>query len=174
MSQLDSQREWYEERAEAMQHELAEMKAIVERAERARLEDDTRRAEVARGTKEGEDERANLAERGRARAQKRTEKLTELARRLEKELREERAVSEGLMKNMSKLKQRTDDAEAARVRAVEQVRELEDNLRDVMFALELQSKIAAGGEVAEVAGGSVEVPAPIPTPSKGKKARNKK
>jgi BRCA1-associated protein len=48
MSQLDSQREWYEERAEAMRQELAEMKALVERTERARLEDEARRAEAIR------------------------------------------------------------------------------------------------------------------------------
>jgi BRCA1-associated protein len=60
------------------------------------------------------------------------------------------------------------------------VKELEDQVRDVMFFLEARTKIEAGeGEMAEVAGGDISVPTPGPsaptsatqTPGKKKKKR---
>jgi hypothetical protein len=79
------------------------------------------------------------------------------------------------MKKLGTFKQKAEDADAERARSAQQVKELEEQLRDVMFALEVQSKIAEGGMIAEVAGGSVEMPTtPAPTPAKGKKSKGKK
>jgi BRCA1-associated protein len=174
-SQLDSQREYYEEQAGDLKTQVKELRGMVERLgkdiENERLfakEEETKR-------KKEEAERVAELERDRSKAEKRAEKLHELAKRLEKELREERAVSEGLMKNLGRMKERVEAAEKEKIAYDEKIRDMEDQVRDVMFFLEAKDKIEKGeGTVGEMAGGSIELPAPTPITGSGKKKKVKK
>ena len=116
------------------------------------------------------------AERERAKAEKRAEKASELARSLAKELREERAVSEGLMKNLAAAKEQADASALEATKLKEQVQELQDQVRDVMFFLEAKEKIETGDGVAgEAAGGTLEVSQATnskSTPSRRKKGKH--
>jgi len=119
--------------------------------------------------KEHEEKMAQILKE-KSKADHRTDKVTELARRWEKELREEKAVSEGLMKNLAVMKQKAESFDKERKDFSSRVRELEDQVRDVMFFLEAKTKIEQGdGIESEAAGGSVSVPDP-PKPNKKKKS----
>ncbi|KAL1745851.1 hypothetical protein HDZ31DRAFT_35449 [Schizophyllum fasciatum] len=160
-SQLDSQREYYEEQQAELKNQVNQLSKLVESLsrdfERQRIE--AREAQGAR-VREQEEQVAE-ALRDRARAENRADKMAELARKLDKELKEERAVSANLMKNMGKMKERQDEAEREKKSREAHIRDLEDQLRDVMFFLEAKTKIEQGGGIeAEAAGGSVELPPP--------------
>ena len=119
---------------------------------------------------------ARLAEleRDRERAEKRAEKASELARSLAKELREERAVSEGLMRNLAVAKEQAEAASRETGVFREKVQELQDQVRDVMFFLEAKSKIEnSDGVAGEAAGGTLEISdAPDSRPS-GRRKKGK-
>jgi BRCA1-associated protein len=169
-SQLDSQRAYFEEQAaelravvETAQTELVRVKTAAD--ERAK-EDEASRVEYA--------ERAAESEAARVNAQRRADKMQEIARKLEKDLKAERAVSEGLMTRINKLQEA--EAEGARERAGlhDRLKDVEEQLRDVMFFLEAKTTIEQQGGESELAGGSVVVPVPpAPVPAKGN-ARKKK
>lgn len=163
-SQLDSQRAYYEEQAGELRVQLREAHARADAL--AREYEDRRRADDERRKEEAE----HIAqyERDKARAEKKAERLAELARKLDRELKEERAVSEGLMRNVAAMKAKADQADAEREDLNRRVNDLQDQLRDVMFFLEARTKIEEGGGVeSEAAGGSVQLP-PTPTPKKKK------
>ncbi|KAF9644977.1 zf-UBP-domain-containing protein [Thelephora ganbajun] len=159
-SQLDSQRSFYEDRVNELEATVSELKGLaeeekkrkVEEAERKKLEEETRIAEL---------------ERDKEKAEKKAERLTTLSRRLEKELKEERAFGEGLMQNVQNLKGRVEASEQQKQEFQVRIEELQDQVKDVMFYLEAQSKIANEGS--ELAGGSIEV-----RPNPKKKKRGKK
>jgi BRCA1-associated protein len=171
ISQLDSQREWYEERSALLHSELSELKVIVGRLEAARLEDQKRLASELAALKAEDAARQEVFTRERTRAEQRSKAATDLARRLERELKEERAVSAGLLQNLSLAKTSATNAESERGKAEERVKEMEEQVRDVMFALEVQNKIGEGGVMGEVEGGSVVVPAPQADSGKKRKGR---
>lgn len=173
-SQLDSQREWYEEQADALRAEVEQMRMSVDAMKRAVEDDRTRQAEEIHLVQEEKQERATALEREKARAEKKAEKMSELARKLDKELKEERAVSEGLMKNLGKMKAKAEEAHVERQMVEARVKELEDQVRDVMFFLEAKTKIEEGdGVVAEAVGGSIEIPEASQR-TNGKKKKGKK
>ncbi|CAE6467475.1 unnamed protein product [Rhizoctonia solani] len=169
-SQLDSQRAYFEEQAAELrsaldntQKELARVKAAAE--ERAK-EEEVSRAEAA--------ERAAESEIARANAQKRADKMQELARKLEKDLKAERAVSEGLMNRINKLQEAESAGAQERAELQGRLKDVEEQLRDVMFFLEAKTTIEQQGEQSELAGGSVIVPAaPSPVPQKGGSRKKK-
>ncbi|GJE91160.1 ring finger and zf-UBP domain-containing protein [Phanerochaete sordida] len=174
-SQLDSQRTYYEAQTAEMRAQVSELRTIVERlsadadAGRARARD-----EEARRRQEAE-ERVAEAERARAKAERRAEKAWELARSLEKELKGERAVGEGLLKNLAAARERAEAAEREQAALRARVGELEDQLRDVMFFIEARDKIEGGaGAAGEAAGGSLEVAVPAPAPPQNGAARRRK
>jgi len=179
-SQLDSQRAFYEEQTTALQDEVIGLKSVVtqlrQEAESSRA---AAAAEETRRRRE-EDERISEVLRDKQRFEKKSERFMEVARTLEKELREERAVSGGLLKNLEAVQKRAEEGDAERVALAQKVKELEDQVRDVMFFLEARTKIETGeGEMAEVVGGDASVPTPGPsaptgatqTPGKKKKKR---
>jgi len=136
-------------------------------------------AEESRRRQEDEERLSELL-RDKQRFEKKSERFMGAARTLEKELREERAVSGGLLKNLEAVQKRASEGEAERVALARKVQELEDQVRDVMFFLEARTKIEAGeGQMAEVVGGDISVPTPGPsaptsarqTPGKKKKKR---
>ena len=157
-SQLDSQRAFYEEQTVALQAELAGLKDAV-----AQLRQDAESSRAAAAAEESrrrreEDARYAAMLHDKQRAEKKSERGAERARELERELREERAVSGGLLKNLEAAQKRAEEGETARAALARQVEDLEEQVRDVMFSLEARTKIEAGeGEMADVAGGDIEV-----------------
>lgn len=166
-SQLDSQRSYYEDQMAEMNKQIDEMKRMMnflrqdmEHGRMERKEEDERRRK---------DEESRLAEvlQEKVKADQRSQKLTQLARKLEKDLKDERAVGEGLLQNLTKMREQAESAKKDRDEDQQKIRDLEDQLRDVMFFLEARDKIENGDEsTREAAGGSIEVHAP--------KARSKK
>jgi BRCA1-associated protein len=158
-SQLDSQREFYEEQTTALQVEVASLKSVV-----TQLRQETESSRTAAAAEESrrrreEDERLSEMLRDKQRLEKKSGHSAEAARTLEKELREERAVSSGLLKNLEAARKRAEEGEAERAALAQRVQDLEDEVRDMMFFLEARTKIEAGeGDMAEVAGGDVLVP----------------
>jgi len=176
-SQLDSQRSYYELQTSELKGQLEELKGLMERVTRDfENEKKEMKAETTRIRSEADERTAGL-ERDKAKAEKKAEKSSELSKRLEKELREERAVGEGLMKNLGILKEKVERTDKEKEGLAEKVAELEDQVRDVMFFLDANTKIEHGGGVAaEAAGGSIELPTPAPevTRTTTKKKRVKK
>ncbi|OBZ74261.1 RING finger protein ETP1 [Grifola frondosa] len=139
-SQLDSQRTFYEEQTTELRAQVDNLRSLVEQlsTEVEKSKASARQDETKR--KREEDARTAELEREKIKAEKRAEKAAELARTLAKELREERAVSEGLMKNLGKTKEQVDEAEQVKTELQKKVRDLEDQVRDVMFFLEARTK----------------------------------
>ncbi|KAG5342452.1 hypothetical protein C0989_001516 [Termitomyces sp. Mn162] len=167
-SQLESQRSYYEDEEKRLKNQLAELKGQVDRLGQ-QLKEDAKKRE--------DQEQARLAHvmKEKSRAEARAEKATELARRLDKELKEERAVSEGLMKNMNSMKERVERADKDKGQSLAKIHELEDQLRDVMFFLETRMKIESGeGPEAELAGGTLEVSSSADVSSETKKKKSRK
>ena len=159
-SQLDSQRTFYEEQTAELRSQVDAMRKLIEQmSSELELGRTRAREDAAQRAREDEARIAEL-EREKIKAEKRAEKASELARSLAKELREERAVSEGLMKNLAAAKEQADAASRESAEMKEKVQELQDQVRDVMFFLEAKSKIENGdGVAAEAAGGTLEVQA---------------
>ncbi|KAK2463669.1 hypothetical protein APHAL10511_004420 [Amanita phalloides] len=166
-SQLDSQRLYYEEQMKRLKQQMDEMNKQLdnlmsdmehERAERKERDERRRKEEEFRTAK---------VEQEKIKAEQRAQKMTQLARQFEKDLKDERAVSEGLMENLAKMREQAESAKKDKDEDEEKIRDLQDQLQDVMFFLEARDKIENGDEVSrEAAGGSIEVPMP--------KARKKK
>lgn len=128
-------------------------------------------------------EQIDLVEKDRNHANQRLNKLGELTRRFEKELREERALTAGLKRNVDSMKEKLEQGEAERKAMEDKLKDVEDQLRDLMFAFEVRDRIskaetqAAEGEagpqatLAEAAGGDIVVP---PPPNAASRRRRKK
>ncbi|KAF9786273.1 zf-UBP-domain-containing protein [Thelephora terrestris] len=165
-SQLDSQRSFYEDRVNELAAAVNELKGLVTRFSTEAEEAKKRGAEEAKKRKAEEEARIAELERDKEKAEKKAERLTALSRRLEKELKEERACGEGLMQNLQNLKGKLEGAEQQKRESQARIEELQDQVKDIMFYMEAQSKIA--GEGSELAGGSIEV---RPDPKKKKSGR---
>ncbi|KAG7093768.1 hypothetical protein E1B28_007416 [Marasmius oreades] len=166
-SQLDSQRSYYEEQQTELQRQIGELRVLIER-----LSQDIEQEKLARRDAEEEKKKMqDYRESEIVREKNKAVKMTELAKQLQKELREERAVSEGLMQNLGNVKEKAEAGEKEKEKFKEQIADLEDQLRDMMFFLEAKDKIEKGeGVVGEAAGGSIEIaPAQVKKKSKGKK-----
>ncbi|KAH6915849.1 BRCA1-associated protein [Coprinopsis sp. MPI-PUGE-AT-0042] len=173
-SQLDSQREYYERQAGELKDQLVDLKSLVARLT-LDFESERNRAKEEQARKEVEEEaKVTQALKEKAKAEARAEKATELARKFEKELKEERAVTEGLMKNLGVMKERFEQAEKNNDTLNDRVKEMEDQVRDLMFFLDANNKIEQGG--GEAAGGSLEISVPPEQTSttNGKKKKPKK
>lgn len=182
-SQLDSQRTFYEEQTTELRTQVDELRRMLEGLSND-VEKDRERAreEQARLMKQ-EQERTAEVERARVRAEKRAEKASELARALEKDLKAERAMTEGMHKNLTAAKEREEQWKEEKKSLNEEkealmkkVLDLEDQVKDVMFFLEAKEKIESGeGVISEAAGGSIGIsqPSPSPPPINGN-ARKKK
>jgi BRCA1-associated protein len=161
-SQLDSQRDYYEGMNEELRGRVEELAAVVQKLERE-LTDVRAEVEMKQAEKRKEVERIAESEHDRARVEKRAERLNEVVKRLEKELREERAVSQGLMKNLEVARGRSQVMDREREQLSGQVKELEEQVRDVMLYLEAREKIKEGVEegslIGQAAGGSLQLKA---------------
>ncbi|KAJ3787552.1 BRCA1-associated protein 2-domain-containing protein [Lentinula aff. detonsa] len=174
-SQLDSQRAYYEDQTAELQIQVGELRGLVERLTKQSEKEQIVLSETERERRRLDEERMEELVKAKTKAEIRAEKMAELSRRLEKDLREERAVSEGLMSNLGKMKEKAEAVDKDREEFRLRINELEDQLRDVMFFLEAKTQIEnGGGVVSEAAGGSIEIP-PSPASTQGsKKKKNKR
>jgi BRCA1-associated protein len=174
-SQLDSQRSYYEEKSAELKSQTVELKTMVDSLTKELEHAKTSLRENEQTWRTEREAALSEAEKDRTRAEKRAEKMTDVARRLEKELREERAVSAGLMQNLENLKEKTMASNKERDEFNTRIKDLEDQLRDVMFFLQARDKIEnAEGPVAEAQGGSLQIPSPPPVSKSAKKKSSKK
>ncbi|KAF7294492.1 hypothetical protein MKEN_01441800 [Mycena kentingensis (nom. inval.)] len=171
-SQLDSQRAYYEEQVNELTAQVGQLRSMLERLNGEFEKERIATKEEATERRREEEERSDSLVKDKHRAEARGEKALELARRFEKELSAERAVSENLMKNLNKAKERVEQAEKNTQASSAKIQDLEDQLRDVMFFLEAKTKIEQGGGVeAEAAGGSIEI---VDSPKSNAKKKKKK
>ncbi|KAJ3571914.1 hypothetical protein NP233_g3431 [Leucocoprinus birnbaumii] len=174
-SQLDSQRVYYEEKNEELQTQICELKCIIEQMNRDReLEKQSELEERQRRQAEMDKQIAEL-EKGKAKAEQRADRMTNLAKKMEKDLKEERAVTDGLMQNVKSMKDRLALTEEGKNECLARIEELTDQVRDLMFFLDANTKIEQGeGAEAEAAGGSLEVISPPPSSSSKNKKKKRK
>ncbi|KAM5530149.1 hypothetical protein V8D89_016184 [Ganoderma adspersum] len=160
-SQLDSQRTFYEERTAELHKQVDAMRTLVgQLSTEVELARSKAREDEARRARDNDLRIADLA-RERAKAERHAEKASELARTLARELREERAVGEGLMNNLTKAREQAEMASRETAEFREKVQELQNQVRDVMFFLEAKNTIETGEGVAgEAAGGTLQVSQP--------------
>lgn len=171
-SQLDSQRSFYEEQITHLKTQVDELRSMVQKIGREAEEGRAEAIVQEQLRRREEEERLETIHRERQKVEKRADKAAELARKFEKELKEERAVSEGLLKNLGKMKERAEISERQKQEHDAKISELQDQLRDVMFFLEARTKIEQGdGTEGEAAGGSIELPTPSAPVNKKKKGR---
>lgn len=171
-SQLDSQREFYEEQTTQLKSQVEELRSLMEKLTRDIERERTEARQREQQRRREEDEKLEAAHREKVKAEKKAEKIAELARRFEKELKEEKAVSEGLLRNLEMMKENVERSEKQKEEYDAKISELQDELRDVMFFLEARSKIEQGeGIEAEAAGGSVELPPALAAKKKKGKKR---
>ncbi|KDR80572.1 hypothetical protein GALMADRAFT_240888 [Galerina marginata CBS 339.88] len=175
-SQLDSQRAFYEEQTLELRTQLDDLKSLVEKLGDEFAREKARNVEEETHIRREADARVAQAAKEKAKAEGRAERMTATSRGLEKELKEERAVSQGLMANLAVMKERAELADRERDNFNGKVQALEEQLRDVMFFLEARTKIEGEGEASEAAGGSIAVPVrtPSPAPNEPSKTSRKK
>ncbi|KAF8517974.1 BRCA1-associated protein 2-domain-containing protein [Hysterangium stoloniferum] len=168
-STMDSQRNHYEEEKAHVEQLLVSArekitlleKDLEARREAEREEDERRRKQ--------EDVLREEMTRERVKMDKKVDKLTEVAKTLEKELKEERAVSQGMWKNLQVMKEKATTAHQEKAALETRMKDLEEQLRDVMIYLDVKNKVEQEGGLEEAAGGSIVIP-----PSSSKKKRTKK
>ena len=151
-SQLDSQRAFFEEEKRAWTRSL-QAERDIQTDLRAQLE---------------------AMERDKVRSEERLTRNTEMAKKFETQLRQERALSDGMRRNMESMKSKIDAAESDRKELQAKVTDLEEQLRDVMFFLQARDKIEQStGEqpLNEAIGGDLVVPPP--PASSSRRRRNK-
>lgn len=115
------------------------------------------------------DESASL-DRDRDRLGKRADKALELSRKLQRELEAERSVSRGLLANLDRRKAAESAAETEARRLREELAEAQEQVRDLMFALDASTKLESLG----AGGGDISVPEPTPSLSPGAARRKKR
>lgn len=89
----------------------------------------------------------------KAKLEKKLEKATEQTRNLHKDLDSERSVTRGLMENIGKLKEENERRKSESVSLQSQVKDLHEQVQDLMFTLTAQARIKEEGG----AGGDVQV-----------------
>jgi BRCA1-associated protein len=165
-SQLESQRLYYEEKIAKAADKASSATATAEKA--------TADAAAAIASLKLIEEKYNHLsndvvpefERATARAESRAQKFAEMAKRMEREWNDEKGVNEGLLERVQHLNKQNE------VRT-EEIRDLKEQVRDLMFFLQARDKMEYAGE--DVQEGTVTVAdPPPPPPSHGKESKRKK
>lgn len=125
-SQLEAMRQHYENDSASSRARLRELEMAEERA---------RAAEAAR----------QEAEKAKDKAERKAEKATEITRTLQVNLSAEKAMSEGLSARISKLQEELSKTEKDRQAKTDEVKELEEMVRDLMANLQAGAAIQASG-----------------------------
>ncbi|KAK8853474.1 hypothetical protein IAR55_004181 [Kwoniella newhampshirensis] len=154
-SQLESMRQHYEKEQLSLSARLSELEAA-STSTRDRIRE-----------LEG-------AERAREKAEKKAEKAMELSRGLQNNLAAERAMTQGLSQRVKALEEQKVQVERGKKEKEEEVKMLEETVRDLMFTLEAGIKVQeAGGDGGE-GGDLMVVPGQTQTNGKGKSKKGKK
>ncbi|TFK74931.1 BRCA1-associated protein [Pluteus cervinus] len=174
-SQLDSQREYYEEQVTDLQTQMADLRELVDKlSHQSERERQAAQETEVQAKKDAEKRIAELAKE-KAKIEQRLDQWTELARQRGKQLEEEKAVNKGLVENLQEMKLKVEVTNKLVEDANQKIRDLEDQVRDVMFFLDAKTKIESGeGAGAEAAGGSLEITQPPPPPPSRKKKGSRK
>lgn len=170
-TQLDSQRAYYAEKVNKLRDDLeaarrSEKKAQQDlsqvQAQLAKLQEEQKGHVLLRDTEAAsmkerlttlEKDILPALEKDKARLEKKLEKASDLTRSLHKDLDSERSVTRGLMDNISKLKEENEKRKSESVSLQDQVRDLTEQVQDLMFTLTAQARIKEEGG----AGGDVQV-----------------
>lgn len=123
-SQLEAMRQHYESLSGDQAEKLSairDLEARIESAEKNRIE----------------------ADQAREKAEKRAEKAAGLTRSLQASLSAEKSMSEGMSARIHKLQEQMDKSEMERKERDDQIKSLEETVRDLMFSLEAGLKIQA-------------------------------
>lgn len=168
-SQLSSQRKWYETRMAKIEHastdyiclllaESEDMKNAVSKME----------SEIAHLQKQHNIQRERMAG-----LQMKFDRTVAKNHELEKELRDERSLNNNLAKNQKYLTEQIDSKDA-RIKALEEsVLDLKDQVRDLMFFLETQTKVESGDIDSSVKDGTIVGVSAPNTPKKSKSSKRK-
>lgn len=108
------------------------------------------------------------AEAAREKAEKKASKAATLARDLARNLEAEKAMSEGLAQRVKRLSEEVEVEGKLRGQKEEEVKGLEETVRDLMFSLEAGLKIQEAGGADAGEGGDLVV---LPGSAKGKKKK---
>ncbi|KAI8456407.1 hypothetical protein BY996DRAFT_6430791 [Phakopsora pachyrhizi] len=151
-SQLDSQRAFYEEEIDVFKSRIEKAHLETE-LQRSRAEEFRNQVQRLEKISEGfEVER----QRERERMSRKSDKALELSKRFESELKEEKMMTEGMRVQLRAIEEERAREKQKSAKLEAEVADLKDQVRDLMFFLEAQSKIQnEGGE--ELKGGSIEI-----------------
>lgn len=184
-TQLESQRGYYEEEIARAKEEgavwRAKWESIADEAEQGRVEGrawkkrvgelETELKKQLEEWREREEKRERSGREEEARRKKERAEATKARKELERELEQEKSVTASLSTNLGLLRaefgERGEETEAVKT----QVAELEEQMRDLMFALSARDQIEQQG--GEAAGGDVVIP-PTPPPTSSSARRKKK
>lgn len=163
-SQLESQREYYEDilnsAADRTQH-------AVERAEKAEKLVQDLQAQLKEAA--ANHQKVMLLEKELEKATSKADKLQVLCHELERKYKEESSISKGMIAVMEKYKREKSEQDIQFVKLREEIAELREQGRDLMLFLDAKEKLQGAG--ADVQQGTVEVG---PSPSAKLKLRRKK
>jgi len=159
-SQLDSQRAFYEEEMEILrsqlksaQQETEEQTAIVKKlqAQLQKMEESNQSLE-----KMSKKEKSTMV--------KKAGKTLQLTQKLENELKEEQLMSAGMRAQIKKLEEEKNEEKKKTAELSKEIVDIKEQLRDMMFFIEMQSKIQnKEGDTSELAGGSIVLGQPAPS-----------
>lgn len=162
-SQLESQRNFYEDKLSSLLSKVESMERRLDEQRRLWEESRDREISLKQEVKHLSQTVVPQLVSERKGLEEKLERAKDLARGVQKEWREEREVSAGLLKNLEVKKASLQDKEA-------KVKDLEEQLRDMMFFIDARDKIGADQEGV---GGSLMVeqqPEPQQRHRKGRKS----
>ncbi|KAI7945646.1 hypothetical protein MJO29_012034 [Puccinia striiformis f. sp. tritici] len=156
-SQLDSQRAFYEEEMEILrnqlqttQEEAEEQKSLVKK-----LQTQLQNIEESNQSLE------KLSKKEKSTMLKKTGKTLQISQKLENELKEEQLMSVGMRAQIKKLEEEKHEEKSKTLELSKEIVDIKEQLRDMMFFIEMQSKIQNNeGGTSELQGGSIVVGKP--------------
>ncbi len=165
-SQLESQRRYFEEKIKSMEEEAVSSLDQVEKRYKKTVEECEHLEKLY-----------SKANKERQTAEKKCSQLSSKVNKLELELAEEREMNACLRKNQADWQKRVGDLELALTKKDQEISDMQELQRDVMFCLEAQQKLATttAASQQEIQEGQIVVGATGSSPSAqtGKKSRKK-
>ncbi|PLW55947.1 hypothetical protein PCANC_03044 [Puccinia coronata f. sp. avenae] len=164
-SQLDSQRAFYEQEMDILrsQLKLAQQETEAQSAVVKKLQAQLQTMEESNQASEkmGKKEKAAVA--------KKAGKTLQLSQKLENELKEEQLMSAGMRAQIKKLEDERNDEKKKTAELSKEMVEIKEQLRDMMFFIEMQSKIQNNDSgTSELQGGSIVLGQPAPSTPKSR------
>ncbi|KNZ58190.1 hypothetical protein VP01_197g5 [Puccinia sorghi] len=158
-SQLDSQRAFYEEEMEILRSQLksAEQETEEQTAIVKKLQVQLQKMEESNQSSE------KMSKKDKSTMVKKAGKTLQLTQKLENELKEEQLMSAGMRAQIKKLEEEKSEEKKKTAELSKEIVDMKEQLRDMMFFIEMQSKIQnKEGDTSELAGGSIVLGQPAP------------